>query len=565
MNPMPIRLLSICLFTAVAIWNSAARAALVLTSTQSPAAAAANFNMGSVQTLSYTMTNNNTGVDTGKNFSAVRFSLAATGTNFTSRPAAPAGWYLFSYAPTSVTFRANNSGSAIALNQSVVFSLPMAMGTSAVDAAETFSAIQGFYNNSLKSTYKVNASSLGSWARKSLSITSFQITDTAGTPVTALGAGSSFKLVMTVQNNSSATQNNVVANPVSPAASKTGTVTQLLTATTGSPLSLAPGALGTISFTYITLATDNGTINFAANAQNLAAATSSSASSSSVALNNFVAGLGASASCLYAGSSLTITMTIANSTGSAITGISGTLTPVAGAPVTLVSGPTPASIANLANAASSAITWVYTVNATGNTNPFSFSGSATGRGNTGCVCDASGANCNGNCPGVNSAVTTPVATISGLVRGAFSSTVDPSSTNAESANKELVFTVINNGCASVNSVAATIPAGWTYANDAYSLVNLSATSSIETWVVSGANPVTFTAPNLAGQLPKTFGGEFGLVFTAMPSAATSSTFTLRVTDSTGVAVDVPVTVTVSAFNTDGLNNAKNKVWHEDFR
>lgn len=548
MNISPARLFALCLLTVVGCWNEFAHAGRILTSTQSPSGASAIFAMGSVQTLNFTMTNNNTGADAGTNYYAVRFTLGATGTVYTSRPAAPAGWYVSSYSTTSVTFRVSTASSAIALGQSVVFSMSMAMGISSADATESFASMQGYYTNPPRNKKKTNASSLGSWTRKSLAITSFQITDTLGNPVSAITSGTSFQLRMTVKNNSSVTQNTIVSNPNPPAPTKIGTVTQAVTSTTGSPLSLAAGASGTIIFTYSTATTDNGTIYFTAIAQNGGTVTSISATSGTLSVSSFVASITVSPTCQYAGSNITVSMLVSNgSLVYPVTGVAPTLTPIAGAPVTIVSGPTPASVASIGVSSSTTFTWVYQLNSTGTTNPFTFSGSATGTRN-----------------GLTITTPTSISTPS-TMRGSFAAIVDPTSTNAGSTNTELIFTVVNSGCANINSVAVPVPAGWTWANDAYSLVNLSAVSTIETWTVSGTNPVTFTAPNVAGQIPLTFSGSFSLVFSATPSAATTSVFTLRVTDAVGVFVDVPVNITVNAFKTGTLNNAANKIWREDFR
>ncbi|MBC7623746.1 MAG: hypothetical protein H7232_10195, partial [Aeromicrobium sp.] len=466
------------------------------------------------------MTNNNTGADVGTSYYAVRFTLGATGTVFTSAPAAPAGWYVSSYSTTSVTFRVTASANGIASGQSVVFSMAVAMGASSADLPESFAAVQGFYTNPPKNNKKTNASSLGSWTRKSLAITTFQITDTLGNPVSAITSGSSFQLRMTVKNNSSITQAAVVSNFNPP--SKTGTVTQALTSTAGSPLSLVPGASGTIIFTYSTVLTDNGTISFAANAQNGGTVTSISATSGILSVSSFTASTVVAPTCQYAGSNIAVTMTVSNgSLVFPVTSVTPTLT-LGGAPVTIVSGPSPASVASIGVSSSTTFNWVYQLNVLGVTNSFTFSGSATGTRNA-------------------SPITTPVSTSTpSTTRGIFTAIVNPVSTNAGSMNAELSFTVTNSGCNPATSVAVTIPSGWTWANDAYSLVNISAASSIETWTVSGANPVTFTAPSVAGQIPLTFSGSYSLVFSATPAAATTSTFTLRVTDSSGAFVDVPV-------------------------
>jgi hypothetical protein len=190
------------------------------------------------------------------------------------------------------------------------------------------------------------------------------------------------------------------------------------------------------------------------------------------------------------------------------------------------------------------VNWVYQLNAAVATNPFTFTGSATS---------------------AVPALTTLPATSPSIQRGEFDIALTPNITNASSTNVELDWDVTNNGCAAANSVAVNIPAGWVWANDAYSLVNLNATTATELWVPSGANPVTFTSPNVPNQMPLTFDGDFFLVFSATPAGAGTSIFNVNVTDANGAVVSVPVSVTVSPYaDADGLNNVNNNAWREQF-
>lgn len=550
--------LILCGLVVFACWGEFALAARSYTSTQSPAVGT-TFEMGSTQSLTYQITNTSTGGNVGERIYEMRFRISS-GSVFLSSTAAPAGWTRTAFGATSVTFRANSWADAIALGGSAVsFTLAVAMRSTTADVSEALRDMRASFTTTTTGppftrTGRATVNTPGGWTLKSLAVTSFQITDTLGNPVSAITSGISFQLRMTVKNNSSVTQS-VVSNPNPPTATKTGTVTQGLTSTTGSPLSLAPGASGTIIFTYSTQATDNGTIFFTANAQNGATVTSISATSGTLSVSSFVASIGVAPTCQYSGSNIAVTMIVSNgSLVFPITGVTPTLTPVAGAPVTLVSGPTPASIASIPVATTppftpgtGTFTWVYQLNSTGATNPFTFSGSATGTRNA-------------------ATITTPT-TIStpSTTRGGFSVVVNPTATNAGSTNAEQIFTVTNSGCTTVNSVAITAPSGWTSSTDLYSLVNLSAASAIETWTTSGTNPVTFTAPNLASQLPLTFSGSFAIVFASTPSSSTTSVFTLRVTDANGAFQDIPASVTVNSFKTGALNDAINKAWREDFR
>ena len=547
-----MRFLLLCMLVALGFGFNLAHAARDFTNTQTPAAGT-QFDMGSIQSLTYAITNTSTGGNIGERIYEMRFRIG-TGSLFLSSTAAPAGWTRTAFSSTSITFRATSWANAIAVGGAPVnFTLALAMRTTTADVNETLRDMRASYTTTTTGppfarVGRKTTNTPGAWTLRSLAITSFQITDTLGNPVSAITSGTSFQLRMTVQNNSSVTQGAVVSNPNPPAATKSGTVTQAVTSTTGSPLSLAAGASGTIIFTYSTLPTDNGTIFFTAIARNGGTVTSISATSGILSVSSFVASISGSPTCQYAGANITVTMTVSN--GSLIfpvTSVTPTLTPAAGAPVSLVSGPTPASVASIGVVSSATFTWVYQLNAVGATNPFTFSGSATGTRNATVITTPT-------------SISTPPTT-----RGTFVVTANPTSTNAASTNEELTFSVTNNGCANANSVAVPVPAGWTWGNDAYSLVNLSASSSIETWTVGGTNPVTFTAPNAAGQLPLTFSGGFSLVFLTTPAAATTSVFTLVVTDANNAVVNVPVSITVDAFKTGTLNNATNKIWREDFR
>jgi len=542
------RLMLLAMFVATIAAN-VAHAARTYSNTQSPALGT-NFDMGSAQSLTYAVTNTSTGGNVGERIYEMRFRLNS-GSLFSASTAAPAGWTRTAFSTTSVTFRATSWANAIAVGGAAVnFSLVIAMRSTTADVTnERLRDMRASYTTTTTGppftrTGRVTANTPGSWNLKSLAITSFQITDTGGLPITAQAAGNNFQLRMTVKNNSSTAQNPVVSNPNPPTRIWVGTGPSPICVAGGS-LSLAAGASGTIIFSCSSVATASGVISFSATAQRGGTVTSVVATSTSLAISNFIASVAASSSCLYAGASLTITMTISNNTGSTITAVSGSVAPVAGAPVIYVSGPTPASIASIANLGSAAVTWVYTMTVAGATNPFTFSGTASGTS--------------------GSLLITPTATTSAMTRGNFPATVNPTATNAASTNTELTFNITNIGCASVNSVAVTAPAGWTFGGDAYSLVDVSAVSSIETWTTSGANPVTFTAPNIAGQVPLTFGGSFSLVYSATPPSATVSTFNLLITDANGTSTVVPLNITVNAYKAGTLNDATGKFWREDFK
>ena len=543
--PLTILLLLMCGRSEIAL------AARIYTNTQVPANGTA-FAMGSTQSITYTVANTSTGTNSGERIYEVRFRINS-GSLFNASTAAPAGWTRTSFSTTQVIFQATSWAAAIPVGSPLGFTLSIAMRTASVDATnERLRDMRARFTTTTTGPpftrlQSVTTSTPGLWTLKSLLVTSFQITDLSGVPVSAIQAGASFQLRMSATNVSN-TSRSITSNPNPPTPTKVGTVTQVLTGTSGSPLVLAAGASGTVIFTYSTASTDAGTIFFTASVQSGGTVTSTTATSGALSVASFAASIGVAPVCQYAGSNVTVTMTVIN--GSVlfpVTGVSPTLLLLAGAPVALVSGPTPATIASIATSSNGSFAWIYQLNSTGATNPFTFSGSASGTRNAGAVVTPT-------------SISTPTTR-----RGLFVATVNPGTTNAGSNGLELTFNVTNSGCANVGGVAITFPAGWTSSGDTYSLVNIAAGTSIETWTVSGVNPVTFTAPNVAGQMPVTYSGDFNIVFSGMPAAATTSGFTVRVTDVTGAFVDLPVSVLVGAFKSGNLNDALTKSWREDFR
>ena len=557
------QLLALGALVILLLGHGLAHAARTFSYSQTPTPATAIFAMGSTQSLSYLITNTNTAPNTGERIFTVRIRINS-GSTFTAATVAPAGWTLTTRTTTTATYRANAWANAIVPGASQSFTIVVLMRTSTADVNDKLRDIRSSYTTS--TTFATTAGTVtstiaatpapptqpsvdGQWKLVSLIVTSFQIVDAVlGTPISSLAAGGNFKLVMTVKNNSTATQSGIVSNPnpITTGAVKTGTVTQVLTGTTGSPLTLTAGASGTITYTFSTAALDSGTIYFTASAQKSATVTSASATSPTLTVSQciFSASITASATCLYATQNISLTMLLTNSCAVALTTVTPVLSTIPGWAMP-VSGPTPATVPSIAaNGGTASVGWVYQLTTTAATNPFPFTGSATS---------------------ASPFKTTPAAASPSIQRGEFDIALTPSVTNASSTNVELDWDVTNNGCAAANSVAVTYPAGWVWANDAYSLVNLNATTAVETWVASGANPVTFTSPNIPNQLPQTFDGDFFLVFSATPASGGTSIFSVNVTDATGAVVSVPVNVTVNPYaDADGLNNVNNNSWREQF-
>src|SRR5574341_737177 len=546
---------------ALGFWNDRAEAARNFVATQSPAPNAP-VTMGTTGSLTYQIANQNTGGNTGERIYEVRFRMQGGRSTFSSSTAAPAGWTRTGYSSTSVTFRATSWANAIPTGSSLNFVIVFNFRSTSPDTNELLRDIRTRFTGSTGgppfSNYGSDTdSNQGGWTLRSLAITSFQTTDLAGVPVSAVAYGTPFRLVMTIRNNSTTTQTAVVSNPPAP-----GLVGGSLnpgapssTVYNPSPLNLAPGASGTITFTYTAPSGTPGTIQFTASARNGANnATSLTALSNVLTVSPLSVGIAVTPSCLFTGDTATFTMTVTNNTGSAVSNVTPsalTRFTVNGASIGAFTGPSPPSVNPLASGASARFTWTAvvtgTVPASGPKPSFYVTGSATAN---------------------SGVIVTPAATSNQEDIDEYIVSVTPSSTNASSTNEELLWTVSNRGCGAVDSVSISIDAAWTYANDAYSAVDISAVNTVETWSASAPNPVVFTAaPTAAERLPIDFSGDYSLVFSVLPVVPEVSTFTVTIID---VAIPpntrtVPTSVHVNAFDPTGPNASNTRIWQAEFR
>ena len=526
------------------------------------------FDMGSTA-QSVTFTVNNTS-SAGERIYIMRFRINS-GSTFNAATAAPAGWTRTAFSTTSVTFQATDWTTSIVAGSSLAFTLQLNLRTTSADVNEnlrdaraTFTLDTNF-SNGITSNGTRTISAPGSWTLKSLQITSFQTTDTSGTAVSAIAAGSNFRVVITVKNISSATQSNIVANPTPPTQTRSGTWNSLLTncsltSTSPSPLTLAAGASGTVTYTCTTVATDNGTVFFTTSVRNnTSTATSRSGNSNTLTVSSVTVAwrtiTPAPPNCLFSGNTATMTLRVTNSTAVTITGVSPsgfTLTPANGASTSAVTGPSPASVASLASGAFQDFVWTAVVTGTVPVPP------TTAPNITASSAAAYTA-------GV--AATTPATNSTKFVDD-YVVNINPTSTNASSANQELTWTVTNRGCANVNSVAITVvPAGWTFSGDGYAVVADMTGTDQDNWTLAGT---TFTAPSAAGRtpvsVPPTFNdGNYSFLFSTTPATTGASSFTVRVTDDNGAFVDHTTTVTVNAFDPTGPNLTNPSTWREIFQ
>lgn len=544
-------------------WTTHAQAARLQTVTQISPPSGTGIEMGDTQAFVFRIANTSTGSNIGERIYEVRFRIN-TGSQFSSSTAAPAGWTRTAWSTTSVTFRANSWNSAIPVGTPQDFTIVIVARTTSADVTERLRDVRSRYtlttSGNFARTGTVTTSNVGSWALRSLSIDDFYITDVSNNRINSLVAGQQFRLVMLVRNISSATQSSIVSSPNPPTAVKTGTVTQSVASTVYSPnpLTLAPGASGTITWTYNTNSADSGTIQFTAFARNSSSsATSVVATSTVLTVGVFVAQINLSRTCAYINQDFNVTMNLTNQLGFAINNVTPTLTPPVGA--TLVSGPTPASVnVPAASTVNNAFTWVYRFTGGVAGTNYTFSGSASGTA----------------APPGSGTRTTLVTTSSPIKRGGFEPTVSPADTNVGNTNVELSWVLQNKGCAHANQVRITAPAGWVYSGEAYSEVdqvnppNPFTGTADNVWIVSGANPVTFTAPaaNVLVLTSPVKRGEYSLVFSSVPTVAGMSTFVLRITDVNGDFVDRNVDVTINPFGSGGLNDLQQpRQWREEFR
>ena len=131
------------LIITFSLLHNVAHAARSFTYAQSPATAAAIFNMGSVQTLSYQITNTNTGGNVGERIYEMRFVLPGTGTVFSSSTSAPTGWTRTAFSTVSVTFQATSWANTIAVGGAPVsFPLNFLMRSASADLSDSLKSIR---------------------------------------------------------------------------------------------------------------------------------------------------------------------------------------------------------------------------------------------------------------------------------------------------------------------------------------------------------------------------------------------------------------------------------------
>jgi large repetitive protein len=558
----------LALLIALAAVSIPAQAARTFTIAQTAPAAPGEVDMGTTQTLTYTITNTASGGNAGERIYRMRFRLSGTCTGggctatlFTTASAAPANWTRSSFSTTSVTYTAATWADSIPSGSSLSFSVVVTAGKSTQDRTETLRDARAsfttdtIFSDGIKNAGTSTINTPGSWILQSLQITGFQTTDTSGVATSAIAAGVNFRIVITVKNISVATINGIVANP-SPPTATTGAWSGALpscslTSTSPSPLNLAAGASGTMTYTCTTLSSNSGTVTYSVtDVRSGASVTSRSGTSNVLSVSPLSVGITitgpypADTTCHFSGDTATFVMKVTNNTAGPLTSITPSALTRAGSnttigaftgPATSCSGAFPLPVGGFCNYTWTApVTIVGSYPSSGPKPTFLVTGSATAN------------------PGP---ITSPTNTSNTQDVDGFVVTVAPTTTNTDSTNQQFTFSLLNSGCANVNQVAITAPGAFSFSGDGYSLIN----STAEDWTQTGT---TFAAGTV---LPTGASGDFSLVFTSTPSATGTYTFSLNVTDQNAVSKTVTVDVPVAAFGSGTINVASPATWHEVFQ
>lgn len=534
-----------------------AEAARSYTISQTNPASGSDVLMGSTVPITFRITNTANGGNAGERIYEMRFRISS-GSTFASTTAAPAGWTRTAYSTTSVTFQATSWANAIASGASMDFTLTIVMRRTSADVSETLRDARARFTTTTSGPpfsrlASITVNNPGSWRLKSLQAV-FRITDLSGNLITSIKAGDSFRVIITVTNWSSSSQSSIVVGNSGnrPVANITPTVTLNSPTPTYSPnpLTLAAGATGTITFTYTTQTSDSGTVYFTAFVRNSGnTATSTTVQSITLSVTRFSASLSIDQLCLYNLQNLQVTMTLTNGfTNNIVVSAAPTLTPSAGAPVVANPGLTTSLPVTVPAGGTATVRWTYQVNGGNVGDQFWFTGSASGTEQT---------------AGNPTRSTLPSNSLN-ATRAGFTTTISPSTTNASSTNQELSWSFTNQGCNKVNEVRLSIPNGWSWGGDAYSLVQ-NGVVFLESWTFAqSGNAVIFTAP-AGGEMIIGGSGDFRLVFTETPAAPETSTFDRTIFDIDGDSALLNMSYTVNAFNTGGLNQAGTTTYREDFR
>lgn len=357
-----------------------------------------------------------------------------------------------------------------------------------------------------------------------------QFTGTASWPRVGLGAQASVSprtldldgtvtLTLAVTNRSTVTQSAIA--PTVPVTAGTATFA-VVTGPTPTTLSLPVDATGT--FTWTLRATGRGTSTLGSSARNTAV---SSPVDVTLPLNvgAFPAYADLAPQQVASGSIVTASLTVSNNSSDPYQNVAPSTPTFAGTAVaTLVSGPTPASVATLSAGSSTRFSWTYRITGLAG-DQFQMSGLATGTGSAGPI----------SSDPVGSAIGSVVT---------HSLLAAPSALLSGSTNRAIQYTVFNGGTQNVTSVQLLTPP------NAFTVSGSPFTQDTSGWTqTTGGRGYTWTAPNTAAQLvpgaTKTFTLYYSRVGPVTAQTNYAHRFVLTQTDRTTVRVETTVTLFVA--------------------
>ncbi len=414
---------------------------------------------------------------------------------------APSGWSVAvtnSGSESSITFTA--SSGSIPVGGSLTFSITLkgdgsaSIQTAAADATDTLSSMTVANGGN---TFTLGGS-FPTWLRYGMLISSL-------TPSpTSVGAGVSTTYTLSVTNVSSATQNNIAPGTMTQT-SGTGAVTYVSGPT---PATRNLNANANNSFTYVYSGANGGTVVMSNTVGN-GTVTAPSFDGTSLTVNTLSSTIAVDTTTIPSGYSVVVTLTVTNGgTLAATTVTPGTITTGGTATKTLISGPSPSSVASLP--AGSTVSFVYQYMITGtNGQTYTFTNNATADGGQS---------------------TTGTTTTSGSI-GLVYATVTPIYVGRGSTNTALDFQCYNTTGLTVSAIRIRA------ANASFVAASGTSTDALLSgWTTSiSTTDVTFTSPGTSSNLASGKNGTLRVTYSSFPSPAsdTSYTYSLRFTKSDG--------------------------------
>jgi hypothetical protein len=475
--------------------------------------------MSEISPLTFTITN--TSPVTGHRLNEIVLQINA-GNYDLDGAVAPPGWRVAKVdrGLKKVIFDANGSCPALGLasGQSASFTMNVIGADATTDQlGETFTANKTSATETCTNSKFGNYTGNPVWNRVGLDA------KVLVSPRT-LDLGSTVTVSVAVTNRTATStggDNIVTVSPTAPSMSGTGGFA-LQSGPSPPSLTLTTDQTGTFNYTYV--ATARGVVQFSAGAQNAAATvTSPRATSLDTDVGIFPGQVSISPAQATTGSLVTVLFVVSNNTTDVYTNVApNPLTVTGTATASLVSGPTPASVATLAPGNSTAFKWTYTVSGNAN-DTFQFTGQAVATRNG---------------VGISS---DPVGSGTGQII-LYGVTPSPASLLTGSTNRTISYTIFNGGSLNMTSVKLITPDG--------TIFHTPAPGNTTGWTVkSGQRGFTWTANTTADQLAvgtsKTFSVTYASVGPVTQTTTYSHKFVLTDTDGNTSRAEGGVTIFIN--------------------